>query len=197
MSLIQKLSNSLFSRTKVLLGLVSICAVFGTLLELSAGIWDAISHVLEEPEFFWSMQHIAVYSGVAMIGTSGIFGFFLMFKKKINGTLRKGIKIIIIGSILQISAGYADSLSHDLFGIDGLVSLSHQPLELGLVLSALGAFLILSDPRTQNFSKFRPISIMTLILSISWIGFNLSLLLGNTILCLPFYEIFSSGCAIL
>ena len=197
MHLIQKLTNSLFFRTKVLLGLVSICAVFGTLLELSAGIWDAISHVLEEPEFFWSIQHIAVYCGVAMIGTSGIFGFILMFKKKINGTLKKGIKIIIIGSILQISAGYADSLSHDLFGIDGLVSLSHQPLELGLVLSALGAFLILSDPRTKNFSKFRPISIMTLILSISWIGFNLSLLLGNTILCLPFYEIFSSGCAIL
>jgi len=197
MRLIQKLTNSLFFRTKVLLGLVSIFAVFGTLLELSAGIWDAISHVLEEPEFFWSIQHIAVYCGVAMIGTSGIFGFILMFKKKINGTLKKGIKIIIIGSILQISAGYADSLSHDLFGIDGLVSLTHQPLELGLVLSALGAFLILSDPKTKNFSKFRPISIMTLILSISWIGFNLSLLLGNTILCLPFYEIFSSGCAIL
>lgn len=197
MRLIQKLTNSLFFRTKVLLGIVSLFAVFGTLLELSSGIWDATSHVLEEPEFFWSIQHIAVYCGVAMIGTSGIFGFILMFKKKINGTLKKGIKIIIIGSILQISAGYADSLSHDLFGIDGLVSLSHQPLELGLVLSALGAFLILSDPRTQNFSKFRPISIMTLILSISWIGFNLSLLLGNTILCLPFYEIFSSGCAIL
>jgi hypothetical protein len=197
MRLIQKLTNSLFFRTKVLLGIVSLFAVFGTLLELSSGIWDATSHVLEEPEFFWSIQHIAVYCGVAMIVTSGIFGFILMFKKKINGTLKKGIIIIIIGSILQISAGYADSLSHDLFGIDGLVSLSHQPLELGLVLSALGAFLILSDPRTKNFSKFRPISIMTLILSISWIGFNLSLLLGNTILCLPFYEIFSSGCAIL
>jgi len=197
MRLINKLTNSLFFRTKVLLGIVSFFAVFGTLLELSSGIWDATSHVLEEPEFFWSIQHIAVYCGVAMIVTSGIFGFILMFKKKINGTLKKGIIIIIIGSILQISAGYADSLSHDLFGIDGLVSLSHQPLELGLVLSALGAFLILSDPRTQNFSKFRPISIMTLILSIIWIGFNLSLLLGNTILCLPFYEIFSSGCAIL
>lgn len=197
MKLIHKLTNSLFFRTKVLLGIVSLFAVFGTLLELSAGIWDATSHVLEEPEFFWSIQHIAVYCGVAMIVTSGIFGFILLFKKKINGTLKKGIIIIIIGSILQISAGYADSLSHDLFGIDGLVSLSHQPLELGLVLSALGAFLILSDPRTQNFSKFRPISIMTLILSIIWIGFNLSLLLGNTILCLPFYEIFSSGCAIL
>ena len=197
MRLINKLTNSLFFRTKVLLGIVSLFAVFGTLLELSSGIWDATSHVLEEPEFFWSIQHIAVYCGVAMIVTSGIFGFILMFKKKINGTLKKGIIIIIIGSILQISAGYADSLSHDLYGIDGLVSLSHQPLELGLVLSALGAFLILSDPKTKNFSKLRPISIMTLILSISWIGFNLSLLLGNTILCLPFYEIFSSGCAIL
>ena len=172
------------------MGIVSLFAVFGTLLELSSGIWDATSHVLEEPEFFWSIQHIAVYCGVAMIVTSGIFGFILMFKKKINGTLKKGIIIIIIGSILQISAGYADSLSHDLFGIDGLVSLSHQPLELGLVLSALGAFLILSDPRTQNFSKFRPISIMTLILSIIWIGFNLSLLLGNTIFVFHFMKFF-------
>ena len=103
MRLIQKLTNSLFFRTKVLLGIVSLFAVFGTLLELSSGIWDATSHVLEEPEFFWSIQHIAVYCGVAMIVTSGIFGFILMFKKKINGTLKKGIKIIIIHMLSLIS----------------------------------------------------------------------------------------------
>lgn len=197
MSLIQRFSNSFFSRTKFILLLVSMFAVFGTILELSGGMWDAVSHALQEPEFFWTIQHITVYSGVAMIGTSTILGFFLLIKKKVTGTLKKGIKIIIIGIIIQTFAGYGDSVSHEIFGIDGLVSLTHQPLEIGLVLSSLGAFLILSDPSSKKFSKFRPVSILTLIFSICWIGFNLSLLLGSTILCIPVYEIFSSGCAIL
>jgi len=197
MSLIQRLSNSFFSRTKFILLLVSMFAVFGTILELSGGMWDAVSHALQEPEFFWTIQHITVYSGVAMIGASAILGLFLLIKKKVTGTLKKGIKIIIIGIIIQTFAGYGDSVSHEIFGIDGLVSLTHQPLEIGLVLSSLGAFLILSDPISKKFSKFRPISILTLIFSICWIGFSLSLLLGSTILCIPVYEIASSGCAIL
>jgi hypothetical protein len=197
MNLIQRLSNSIFSKTKLILLLVSMFAVFGTILELSGGIWDAVSHALQEPELFWTIQHIAVYSGVTMIGASAILGSFLLTKKKVTGTLKKGIQIIIIGAIIQIFAGYADSVSHEIFGIDGLVSLTHQPLEIGLALSSLGAFLILSDPSSKKFSKFRPISILVLIFSISWIGFNLSLLLGSTILCIPIYEILSSGCAIL
>ena len=197
MNLIQRLSNSLFSQTQFILTSVSVLAVAGTILELSGGMWDAISHILREPEFFWTIQHITVYSGVAMIGVSGVFGFFLLIKKKIGGNLKKGITIIIIGSTMQLVAGYGDSLSHDMFGIDGLVSWSHQPLETGLVLSSLGAFLILSESHSQKFKKFLPVSIMTLIFSLCWIAFNLSLLLGSTIQCLPFYEIFSSGCAVL
>jgi len=132
-----------------------------------------------------------------MIGTSSIFGSILLLKKKVSGNLKKGIKIIIIGSVIQISAGYADSISHDVFGNDGLLSWSHQPLEIGLILSSLGGFIILCDPRLEKFSKILPISITTLILSIMWVGFNLSLLMGGTILCVLIYEIFSSGCAIL
>jgi hypothetical protein len=82
MNLIQKLSNSLLSKTKALLVLVSIFAIFGTILELSGGIWDAVFHVMQEPEFFWTIQHMTVYSDVALIGTSGIFGSILLFKKK-------------------------------------------------------------------------------------------------------------------
>jgi hypothetical protein len=132
-----------------------------------------------------------------MIGSAGILGFILLKKKKIGKNLRKGIIIIIIGSIIQISAGYGDSLSHDLFGIDGLVSWSHQPLEAGLVLSSLGGYLILITMDDPKIRKLLPISIGVLILSISWLGFNLSLLIGSTILCIPIYEIFSDGCAIL
>lgn len=197
MSPIQKLSSSLFKRTQTILVLVSVFAVFGTILELSGGIWDAISHLMRQPEFFWTIQHTTVYTGVGLIGCSAILGSVVLIKGKITGTLKRGIQIIIMGSALSISAGYADFVSHDLFGIDGLLSLSHQPLELGLILNALGGFLILTDMKGQKLKKLLPISVVALIFSISWFGFNLALLLGNTILCLPLYEIFSSGCVVL
>lgn len=197
MSLIQKLSDSILERTHTFVAVISILAVFGSLLEISGGIWDAISHILREPEFFWTIQHIAVYSGVAMIASSGILGSIFLIKKKVERHLKRGLQIIILGSILQISAGYADSVSHDLYGIDGLVSWSHQPLEIGLILSSLGGFMILSSIKNQKFRQLLPVSILTLIFSISWFGFNLSLLFTSPILCTLVYEIFSSGCAVL
>ncbi len=197
MSLIQKLSSSILLRRQTLLEIISLLAVFGSLLEITAGIWDATSHILREPELFWTIQHVAVYTGVAMIASSGILGSIFLITKKVTGNLKRGLQIIIIGSALQVSAGYADSLSHDLFGIDGLVSWSHQPLEIGLLLSALGGFLIMTVMKNQKFKKLLPVSILTLIFSISWLGFNLSLIFASPVLCTLVYEIFSSGCAVL
>ena len=197
MSLIQKLSSSILLRKQTLLEIISLLAVFGSLLEITGGIWDATSHILREPELFWTIQHVAVYTGVAMIAISGILGAIFLITKKVDGNLKRGLQIIIIGSALQVSAGYADSLSHDLFGIDGLVSWSHQPLEIGLLLSALGGFLIMTVIKNQKFKKLLPVSILTLIFSISWLGFNLSLIFASPVLCTLVYEIFSSGCAVL
>ena len=197
MSLIQKLSSSILLRRQTLLEIISLLAVFGSLLEITGGIWDATSHILREPELFWTIQHVAVYTGVAMIAISGILGAIFLITKKVDGNLKRGLQIIIIGSALQVSAGYADSLSHDLFGIDGLVSWSHQPLEIGLLLSALGGFLIMTVIKNQKFKKLLPVSILTLIFSISWLGFNLSLIFASPVLCTLVYEIFSSGCAVL
>ena len=197
MSLIQKLSSSILLRRQTLLEIISLLAVFGSLLEITGGIWDATSHILREPELFWTIQHVAVYTGVAMIAGSGILGAIFLITKKVDGNLKRGLQIIIIGSALQVSAGYADSLSHDLFGIDGLVSWSHQPLEIGLLLSALGGFLIMTVMKNQKFKKLLPVSILTLIFSISWLGFNLSLIFASPVLCTLVYEIFSSGCAVL
>jgi len=197
MSLIQKLSSSILLRREALLEIISLLAVLGSFLEITGGIWDATSHILREPELFWTIQHVAVYTGVAMIASSGILGAIFLITKKVTGNLKRGLQIIIIGSILQVSAGYADSLSHDLFGIDGLVSWSHQPLEIGLLLSALGGFLIMTVMKNQKFKKLLPVSILTLIFSISWLGFNLSLIFASPVLCTLVYEIFSSGCAVL
>ncbi len=194
---IQKLSTSFISKPHTILTLVSILVIFGTALVISGGIWDAISHILKEPDFFWTIQHVSVYIGVVMTASAAVLGSILVIKKHATGSLKKGIKTIIVGSTIQIVAGFGDSISHDVFGIDGLVSLAHQPLEFGLVLSALGGFLIIKSIKNQNLKKILPLSIITLIFTISWLGYNLSLLAGATILCLPIYEIFSSGCAIL
>jgi len=190
-------SSSLISRTKTLIFIVSILAVSGIAVELVAGMWDATSHLMREPEQFWTIQHIAVYTGVGMISCSAILASFVIITNSKNRTLGKGLKVIIIGTVLQLVGGYADSISHDMYGIDGLVSASHLVLEIGLALSALGGFMTLCLVDKQKTRKIIPVTIMTVLLSIAWIGFNLTLLFGSVVLCVPVYEIFSSGCAVL
>jgi len=103
MRIIQKLSRTILSKTPKFLLLLSILAVFGTILELTGGIWDAVSHIMQEPEFFWTIQHVSVYTGVAMISSSGILGGVLLAKKTVSGNLKRGIIIIIVGSVVPLN----------------------------------------------------------------------------------------------
>ena len=197
MKLIARLSNSSFTKSTTLVSLVSILAVIGPIVIVSAGFWDAISHLQKEPEFFWSPSHIVVYFGVSMTTCAAIMGSILMIRKSVHGSLKTGIKLVIVGSVLQIVSGFGDSLSHDLFGIDGLISWSHQPLELGLVLASLGAVLILKNREYTKLKVFLPFSIVAFLFFSTWLIFNLVLFFGHTIQCIQIYEIFSSGCSIL
>jgi hypothetical protein len=104
---------------------------------------------------------------------------------------------VIAGSIIQMISGFADSLSHDLFGIDGLISWSHQPLELGLVLASLGGVLIIKNREHTKLKSFLPFSIVAFLFFATWLIFNLVLIFGHTIQCIQIYVIFSSGCSIL
>ena len=191
------LYNSINSRTKALLFLVSILAVFGTVIELLAGVWDATSHLMREPELFWTMPHVAIYTGVGMVTCSAILASIIIIADSKNKTLNKRLKIIIIGTILQLAGGYADSISHSIYGVDGLVTPSHLVLETGLFLSAFGGFMTLCQVNKRNVRKMIPPAIIAVLLSAAWIGFNLTLLFGAVVLCIPVYEIFSSGCAVL
>lgn len=197
MKLIARLSNSSFTKSSTLVSLVSILAVIGPIVIVSAGFWDAISHLQKEPEFFWSPSHIVVYFGVSMTTCAAIMGSILMIRKSVHGSLKTGIKLVIMGSVLQIVSGFGDSLSHDVFGIDGLISWSHQPLELGLVLASLGAVLILKNREHTKLKIFLPFSIVAFLFFTTWLIFNLVLFFGHTIQCIQIYEIFSSGCSIL
>ncbi len=140
---------------------------------------------------------MVVYFGVSLTGGAAIMGSILIVRKSVHGSLKTGIKLVIAGSLLQIVSGFADSLSHDLFGIDGLISWSHQPLELGLVLASLGAVIILKNREHTKLSLFLPLSIIAFLFFTTWLIFNLILFFGHTIQCIQIYEIFSSGCSIL
>jgi len=195
--ILEKVFNHLSLDSNSQLSMISILAVTGTLVILVAGIWDAINHLQNSPEFFWSDPHIVVYSGVFMVTIAAIFSVNLLVKNSIQGILKRGMQLVIIGSIMQIIFGFGDSISHDMFGIDGLLSLTHQPLEIGIVLSALGGFLIIKARQNSNLKVFLPFSIVTFLLITSWLGFNLTLYFGHYVQCIPIHLIFSSGCSIL
>ena len=197
MKLIQIISNSSFVKPHTLISVVSILAVIGPVIVVSAGFWDAISHLQKEPEFFWSSPHIVVYTGVSITSCAAILGTVLLARKLIRKSFKTGIILVIIGSTIQLISGFGDSISHEIYGIDGLISWSHQPLELGLVLASLGGFMILKNIENPKLKMFIPFSIVTFLFFTTWILFNLALIFGHTIQCIPVYEIFSSGCAIL
>jgi hypothetical protein len=192
-----KVFNHLSLDSNSRLTIISTHAVIGTLVILVAGIWDAVNHIQNSPEFFWSDPHIVVYSGVFMVAIAAVFSINLLMKNSIHGILKRGMQLVIVGSIMQIIFGFGDSISHDVFGIDGLLSLTHQPLEIGIVLSALGGFLIIKARQNSNLKAFLPFSIVTFLLITSWLGFNFALYFGHYVQCIPIHLIFSSGCSIL
>ena len=81
MKLLQIFSNSLLLKSTTLVSLVSILAVIGPIVIVSAGFWDAIYHILKEPEFFWSPSHIVVYTGVFMTTFAAGMGCLLLLRK--------------------------------------------------------------------------------------------------------------------
>ena len=132
-----------------------------------------------------------------MTSCAAVMSCILLFRKSVHGSLKTGIKLVITGSAIQIISGFGDSLSHEVFGIDGLISWSHQPLEFGLVIASLGGVLIIKNREHTKLKAFLPFSIVTFLFFTTWLIFNLVLVFGHTIQCIPVYEIFSSGCAIL
>ena len=196
-TLLEKVSNRLCLKSNSQLSIISILAVIGPLIILVAGIWDAINHIQNSPEFFWSDPHIVVYAGVTLVAVASLFSINLLIKNSINGILKRGLQLVIVGSIMQIVSGFGDSISHDMFGIDGLLSLTHQPLEIGIVLSALGGFLIIKSRQNTNLNAFLPFSIVTFLLMTTCLAFNFALYFGHYIQCMPIHLIFSSGCSVL
>ena len=152
-TILEKVSCRLSVSTTTQLSIVATLSVLGPLVILIAGVWDAVNHIQNTPEFFWSDPHIVVYTGVSMVAIAAIFSLNVLKRNSIRGIMKKGMLLVIVGSVIQIISGFGDSLSHDLFGIDGLISFTHQPLEIGIVLSALGGFLIVKCNKIVTYPR--------------------------------------------
>ena len=197
MKLISNFVNSIPVQTTTLVSLIAILAVFGPFITVSGGFWDTVNHLLNESDYFWSIQHMVVYFGVFLVASAGFLGILVLIKKSVRRTLKTGIILVVVGATIQLVAGFADSISHDVYGIDGLISWSHQPLELGLVLAALGGFLVLKNREHTRLKILIPFSIIAFLFFTTWLVFNFALIFGHTIQCIYIHVIFSSGCAIL
>ncbi|MEK0371184.1 MAG: hypothetical protein QQN55_08540 [Nitrosopumilus sp.] len=197
MKLVSNFVNSIPVQNTTLVSLIAILAVFGPFITVSGGFWDTINHLLNESDYFWSIQHMVVYFGVFLVASAGFLGILILIKKSVRGTLKTGIVLVVVGAAIQLVAGFADSISHDVYGIDGLISWSHQPLELGLVLAALGGFLVLKNREHTRLKILIPFSIIAFLFFTTWLVFNFALIFGHTMQCIYIHIIFSSGCSIL
>ncbi|MGB9003059.1 MAG: hypothetical protein WCC52_04565 [Nitrosotalea sp.] len=187
---------SSLSRARKITHMSSFLATCGTMIVLLGGIWDSASHEFRVPETFWTVQHATIYSGASLIACSAIAAMLVLNHCE-DKFMKKGIMVILLGAMLQVVGGYADYNFHEIYGIDGLVTPSHLTVETGLLFSAIGGFITLSKSRNRILLKISPVSIMAILLSAAWIGFNLVLLFSAAILCVPVFQLFYSGCAVM
>lgn len=196
MYLSNRFHASVLSRTRKIADTSSFLAVCGTMVMLLGGVWDSASHELRIPDTFWTVQHVTIYSGASMVACSAIAAVLVLNHCEFK-SMKKGMVMIILGAMFQLGGGYADYNFHEVYGIDGLVTPSHLAIETGLLLGAAGGFITLSKSQNPILRKIYPISIMSILLSASWIGFNLILLIGSAVLCVPVFQLFYSGCAVM
>ena len=197
MKIYEELSHIIL-RQNFLLATIAVLAIFGTMLEIISLVWDSSSHITQDTDEFWRIHHIAVYSGAGMIAISAFIGLKFLIKRHPNKKMRNGIKLIIIGTGVQLFSGYMDSISHYFYGIDGKISITHTfGLEASLIPVAVGGFIILNQLDNDKTKKLIPFAIFTILAAIFPVFFDLVLLIAGPIICAHVFEILSYGCAIL
>jgi hypothetical protein len=137
---------------------VLIISLFGSVLEIWGGSWDITSHALGAPESFFTPPHAVLYSGVgiSLIAAIAALGIIIRDKEIRQKSFSLGLKLIIIGSLVQIIAGPGDYLWHELFGTDGLLSPTHLTLITGILIQSVGIVIGLTRMIQYNFKVTKP-----------------------------------------
>jgi hypothetical protein len=149
--------------------LVYLAISIGVALQISGSNWDIIWHGIGNVESFFTPPHSVIYSGVALaIGSIilAIILFTVLEQKKGSRSISPfyflrpsiipfSLKLAVIGSLLQLTAGPFDFWWHNQFGFDGLLSPPHSVLASGMLMVALGALIgIYTLKRDNNNTLF-------------------------------------------
>ena len=168
--------------TKTKSGFISLFIYFlftiGVSLQIGGANWDIVWHGSKNVESFLTPPHAVIYSGVVLtIGSLlvglAIYGQIIInkYNKKFfnftdilkkNSLIPFALKLVFVGSILQITAGPFDFLWHTAFGFDGLLSPPHLVLVTGMFLVSIGGmvgifnYLKSSTPTTSLLTAVIP-----------------------------------------
>lgn len=143
--------------------IVLLVSLVGSVLEIWGGSWDITSHLLGAPETFFTPPHTVLYSGVGISLIAAILASIILFKdKELRSTsLSFGLKLIIIGSVIQIFAGPSDYAWHEMFGTDGLLSPTHLTLITGILIQSVGIVLGLTRLIPRGFRVVKPATVVS------------------------------------
>jgi hypothetical protein len=133
--------NDIFSKKHNMTTIITmlIIATCGSFLQIAGTSWDVTSHIMQEPETFFTPSHTVLYAGVGLLTiAAGTSGFLLIKNNELRGrSFATPMKLLIIGSTISLAAGPSDFLWHETFGVDGLLSPPHLALITGMLINAV------------------------------------------------------------
>lgn len=124
----------------------------GAFLQIGGTSWDVTSHLMLEPETFFTPSHTVLYSGIGLLVISAGIGGFVLFRNKETGgkSYAVAFKLLIVGSAISLVAGPSDFLWHEEFGVDGLLSPPHLALITGMLINSVAVVIgLVRIQRTQ------------------------------------------------
>jgi hypothetical protein len=133
--------NDIFSKKHNMTAIITmlIIATCGSFLQIAGTSWDVTSHIMQEPETFFTPSHTVLYAGVGLLTiAAGTSGFLLIRNNELRGrSFATPMKLLIIGSTMSLAAGPSDFLWHETIGVDGLLSPPHLALITGMLINAV------------------------------------------------------------
>src|SRR5215207_8297310 len=126
---------------------ILIVSTLGSFMQISGASWDITSHLLNQPDSFFTPSHAMLYTGIGLLAISAGASSYILRRKKIkqynsySSSLFLSFKLLIIGSFLSLIAGPLDYLWHQSFGLDGLLSPTHITLATGMLINSVAVFI--------------------------------------------------------
>jgi hypothetical protein len=117
-------------------------ATAGGVLQIGGASWDVTSHILRQPETFFTPSHTVLYAGAGLTTIAAIIGVFSYLKNKEeirSKSFYTGFKLLVIGAAIQLISGPGDFVWHSVFGVDGLMSPPHLALATGILINSIAA----------------------------------------------------------